>query len=62
MTIRWRGRDVAVECDSCDEVYEGERGETWDEVWPRAKREGWKAKKIGRGNEDWVHGCPKHGV
>lgn len=59
MTIQWRGRDVAVECDSCSEVFEGEPGELWETAWPRAKREGWKAKKIG---QDWVHGCKKHSV
>jgi hypothetical protein len=59
MTLQWRGRAGAIECDSCNEVYEGEPGEAWEDVWPRAKREGWKAKQIGK---DWVHACPKHGV
>ena len=59
MTIQYRGRDIAVECDSCNEVLEGEKGELWETFWPRARRDGWKAKKIG---VDWVHACPKHGV
>lgn len=52
------GRFV-IECDSCDTEIEGERGEIWEEFWPRAKREGWKARMVG---SDWLHACPRHQV
>jgi hypothetical protein len=45
---------ILISCDSCDAVFEGASDE-WNEVWPEAKREGWKAKKVGG---VWVHGCP----
>lgn len=57
MIDRQHGK-IVIECDSCDEVFEGKSAE-WNEVWPEAKREGWKSKKIG---SEWVHGCPKCGV
>jgi hypothetical protein len=50
---------IVIECDSCPETIESERGEEWDTFWSRAKRDGWKSKKIG---DQWVHGCPKCGV
>lgn len=56
---RMTDRCHVVECDSCDDTVESERGEMWETFWPRAKREGWKAKMIG---SEWVHGCPKHEV
>lgn len=56
---RMTGGCHVVECDSCDDVVESERGELWETFWPRAKREGWKAKAIGK---EWVHACPKHEV
>ena len=49
---------VLIECDTCDEVFDGESGD-FAEVWTAAKREGWRTKKIG---SEWVHGCPKCGV
>ncbi|MGD0420568.1 MAG: hypothetical protein ABSA68_13480 [Xanthobacteraceae bacterium] len=49
---------IVIECDSCDEIFVGDSDE-WNEVWPAAKREGWKSNKIAG---EWVHGCPKHGV
>ena len=55
--IQW-GRVIIVECDSCEETIEAEKGEIWDTFWPRAKSEGWKARRV-RGDE-WTHGCPKH--
>ena len=58
MIDRQHGK-ILIECDSCDVVFEGDPGEEWGEVWPSAKREGWRTKKIG---DEWVHGCPKCGV
>lgn len=55
-TDRQGGR-IVIECDSCDETFEGERGEEWETLWPRAKREGWKSAKVAG---EWMHGCPKH--
>jgi hypothetical protein len=49
-----------IECDSCNETIESELGELWESFWPRAKLQGWKTKKIGGRNGEWVHGCPKH--
>lgn len=57
MIDRQRGK-ILIDCDSCSEVFEGASDE-WNDVWPEAKREGWKSKKIG---SEWVHGCPKCGV
>lgn len=57
MIDRQHGK-IQIECDSCPEVFEGENNE-WDVVWPQARREGWKTKKVGG---LWVHGCPKCGV
>jgi len=50
---------ILIECDSCDEVFTGEKGEEWPEVWAKAKRDGWRTGKIA---EEWLHGCPIHGV
>jgi uncharacterized C2H2 Zn-finger protein len=50
---------VLIECDSCDQVFEGEKGESFAEVWARAKEEGWRTRNIA---ETWLHGCPKCGV
>lgn len=57
MIDRQHGK-IIIECDTCDEVFAGDSDE-WNEVWPAAKRDGWKSKKIG---DTWVHGCPKCGV
>lgn len=54
-----QGNRILIECDSCDEVFRGEEQCEWAEVWSEARREGWKSRQI---NQDWVHGCPKHGV
>ncbi|MBS0369024.1 MAG: hypothetical protein JSS57_07485 [Proteobacteria bacterium] len=58
MIDRQFGR-VVICCDSCDETFEGERGEEFDSVWPAAKRAGWRTRKIA---DEWLHGCPFHGV
>jgi len=55
MIDRQNGK-ILIECDSCDEVFEGDEGEEFAVVWNAAKREGWRTKKIG---EEWVHGCGK---
>lgn len=46
---------IVIECDACDAVFPGASDE-WNEVWPAAKREGWRARKVG---EEWVHTCPE---
>ncbi len=54
-----QGNRVLIECDSCEEVFEGEEDEEFQQVWAAAKRDGWRTKKIG---DEWVHGCDKCGV
>jgi len=58
MIDRQHGR-IIIECDSCDELFEGERGDNWDTVWAAAKHVGWTARKIA---DTWLHGCPKCGA
>lgn len=50
---------ILIECDSCPEVFEGEKGEEFATVWSAAKREGCRTKKIAN---EWLHGCGKCGV
>ncbi len=54
-----QGGRILIECDSCDEVFQGEQGAEWDDVWGPAKREGWTSRKIAG---EWLHGCPKCGA
>ena len=54
-----QGDKIVWECDSCPETFESEQGEEFNVAWSRAKREGWRTKKIG---DEWVHGCPGCGV
>lgn len=54
-----QGGRILIECDSCDEVFEGEHGAEWADVWPAAKRDGWTARKIAG---EFLHGCPKCGA
>lgn len=54
-----QGGKVVVECDSCNETFESEVGEEFAEMWSRAKRDGWRTRKIAG---EWLHGCPRHGV
>lgn len=54
-----QGGRIVIECDSCDETFEGEVGAEFGETWADAKRDGWKTSKVGN---DWVHGCPRCGV
>lgn len=51
-----QGGKILIECDSCDEVFEGEKGEEFAVVWNAAKLDGWSSRKIG---SDWVHACGK---
>lgn len=51
-----QGNKIIIECDCCEETFDGEEHAEWAEVWANARREGWKSKKIG---QDWVHGCSK---
>lgn len=50
---------ILIECDSCDEVFSGEAGDEFIDVWNAAKRDGWRTRKIA---DEWLHGCPKCGV
>lgn len=50
---------ILIECDSCPEVFEGDDGALWQEVWHAATREGWRSRRIAG---EWLHGCPKCGV
>ncbi len=59
MPIDRQYNKTVFECVSCDETFEGEPGEEFADAWASAKREGWRAKKIG---EEWVRGCGKCGV
>lgn len=54
-----QGGKVLIECDSCDEVFSGEPGDEFKDVWNSAKREGWRTRQIAG---EWLHGCPKCGV
>jgi hypothetical protein len=51
-----QGNRIVLECDSCEETFEGDEDAEWADVWAEAKREGWRSKKIGN---EWVHGCGK---
>jgi hypothetical protein len=46
---------VLIHCDACEETYEGNSDDFY-EVWPAAKRDGWRTRKIA---EEWVHTCPE---
>jgi len=56
MIDRQHGK-IIIECDSCEDVFEGAVGDEWSVVWPAAQRDGWRSRKIGN---EWVHGCPRH--
>ena len=47
--------NVVFECDECGEVLEGVTSD-FNSAWARAKREGWRVRKIGN---EWVHNCPR---
>ena len=50
---------IVIECDSCEEVFDGEAGEEFGMVWNAAKRDGWSTRKIA---DEWLHGCPRCGA
>lgn len=54
-----QGGRIVIECDTCDTVFEGEKGDEFAVVWKAAKDDGWKSRKIG---DEWLHGCGKCGV
>jgi len=53
MIDRQKG-DLVFECDTCGETYESATSD-FSAAWNQAKRDGWRAKKIG---SEWVHTCP----
>ena len=53
-----QGGKILIECDSCDEVFEGDEGAEFADVWAAAKREGFSTTKIAG---EWLHGCAKCG-
>lgn len=46
---------IVFECDCCEETWESDTLE-FNPAWVEARRQGWKAKKIG---SDWLHACPE---
>lgn len=54
-----QGGKIVWECDSCDATFEWDDPDDFQGGWNSAKRDGWRAKKIG---DEWVHGCPRCGV
>lgn len=42
-----QGGRIVIECDSCNEVFEGEKGAEFAEVWIRRKA-GWMANQKNR--------------
>ena len=49
---RQHGR-IVIACDACGRTFEGDSDE-WIDVWPQARREGWRVRKIGK---DWRQFC-----
>lgn len=45
--------DLVFECDECGETFESATSD-FNSAWNQAKRDGWRAKKIGT---EWVHEC-----
>jgi hypothetical protein len=52
MINRQHGR-IVFGCDACARLSEGGSSE-WIELWLQAKREGWRARKIGK---HWYQFC-----
>lgn len=46
--------DLVFECDTCGETLESGTSD-FNSAWNQAKRDGWRAKKVGT---EWVHECP----
>jgi uncharacterized C2H2 Zn-finger protein len=57
MTIHREPNRIMIECDSCDEIFNGS-SDDFAEVWDEAKADGWKAAKI---VGEWMHGCARCG-
>jgi hypothetical protein len=57
--IRRQGNRILIECDSCEEVFEGEEDVGFGESFAEAKREGWRTRRI---DDIWLHGCPSCGT
>lgn len=53
MTIRRNRGDITFECDRCEREFTLD-SDDFDLTWQAAKREGWKAEKVGK---DWLHEC-----
>jgi hypothetical protein len=49
---RQHGR-IVIACDACGRTFEGDSDELID-VWPQARRKGWRARKISR---NWCQFC-----
>ena len=49
---RQHGR-IVIACDACGRTFESDSDE-WIDVWPQARREGWRVRKIGK---DWRQFC-----
>lgn len=54
-----QGNRIVIQCDSCDETFDGEEDNEFTDTWSAAKREGWTTRKIAG---EWLHGCPACGV
>ena len=52
MIGRQHGR-IVIACDACGRMFEGDSDE-WIDVWPQARRKGWRVRKIGK---DWYQFC-----
>ena len=47
-------KTVAFECDSCDNVVQGDSDDSFEVVWKAAKDQGWTTRKVAG---EWLHGC-----
>jgi hypothetical protein len=58
--IDTQNNHIVIECDACGGVFdsaaEGCGSLEWEVVWPAAKREGWKARRIGG---EWLQLCAR---
>lgn len=61
MTIDRQFGSIIIVCDSegCPSEFKAERGADFTEAWDRAKRDGWRSRKIAN---EWIHGCPDCGA
>lgn len=57
MTTHYDRKDgeFRFECDGCDTEPFDYTSEDFSEAWGAAKRDGWRAEKVG---EEWLHLCP----